>query len=571
MATPQAVPTALYDTHRAVLERALQACATRAFFSPFKESPSRKLHGEERPVEGEARFNAMLGKPFDLDQPGTVGEIGHEISPYTRRPLGVRYPKSDPDQLFAAAKAAMKPWNRLTAEERAGVCLEMCFDLEEQTFANAHATMHTAGQSYLMAFSGSGANALDRGVEALAYAYKALKDVPQNAQWEKDFGRTGMVTLKKSYVTRPRGVAVVVCCATFPLWNAYPAVFANLMTGNAAILKPHPNGVLPVAMAVKRMRETLIRAGLDPNMVLLAADEREEPVTIPLLKHPDCAIIDYTGSQRFGLWIEEHCADKLVYTETAGCNAAVVESSDNLNAAIGGLANGVCGFSSQMCTSPQNVHAPASGVRDGAEMLDFDAFAARFVDAIERRVADPAKAAGLCATVQAADTLTLIETMREKANAAGAKVLLDSRPYPHPNFPDAQTATPMVIEVTPDQLDLYGEEVFGPVCFLIREPSAEAALTNAATIAKTRGAIASYLYSADPEFKADAQDAFAEAGASLWINMDDRMPINFAAAYSDYHVTGLNPAGNACLADLAFVADRFRIVQFREPVPAAAA
>jgi hypothetical protein len=26
-------------------------------------------------------------------------------------------------------------------------------------------------------------------------------------------------------------------------------------------------------------------------------------------------------------------------------------------------------------------------------------------------------------------------------------------------------------------------------------------------------------------------------------------------------VTGLNPAGNACLTDLAFVANRFRIVQ----------
>jgi hypothetical protein len=42
---------------------------------------------------------------------------------------------------------------------------------------------------------------------------------------------------------------------------------------------------------------------------------------------------------------------------------------------------------------------------------------------------------------------------------------------------------------------------------------------------------------------------------------------NFAAAYSDYHVTGLNPAGNACLADLAFVAGRFRIVQNRRPAP----
>jgi hypothetical protein len=43
------------------------------------------------------------------------------------------------------------------------------------------------------------------------------------------------------------------------------------------------------------------------------------------------------------------------------------------------------------------------------------------------------------------------------------------------------------------------------------------------------------------------------------------MPLNFAAAYSDYHVTGLNPAGNATLTDLAFVASRFRITQVRAP------
>jgi hypothetical protein len=48
------------------------------------------------------------------------------------------------------------------------------------------------------------------------------------------------------------------------------------------------------------------------------------------------------------------------------------------------------------------------------------------------------------------------------------------------------------------------------------------------------------------------------------------MPLNFAAAYSDYHVTGLNPAGNASLTDLAFVAGRFRITQSRRPAGAAA-
>ena len=49
------------------------------------------------------------------------------------------------------------------------------------------------------------------------------------------------------------------------------------------------------------------------------------------------------------------------------------------------------------------------------------------------------------------------------------------------------------------------------------------------------------------------------------INLTGAMPLNFAAAYSDYHVTGLNPAGNASLTNLAFVADRFGIAQSRRP------
>ena len=50
--------------------------------------------------------------------------------------------------------------------ERVGICLEMLARAGDPLalFVNAHATMHTAGQSYIMAFAGCGANALDRGV-----------------------------------------------------------------------------------------------------------------------------------------------------------------------------------------------------------------------------------------------------------------------------------------------------------------------------------------------------------------------------------------------------------------------
>lgn len=551
-----------FTKHRAVLEAALNACATRVYWSPFTESPSKALHAEGAHQAGKDAFIARLNKPFELEQPGTIGRTGHEISPYTQNPLGIDYPRIDIDQAMAASKMAMQSWKKTAPEERVGLCLEIAFAMEKQCFENAYATMHTAGQAFLMAFSGSGPNALDRGVEALTYAYKAMIDIPSSASWTKTFGKKGEVTLKKNYRLMPRGTAIVVCCATFPMWNAYPAIFANLSTGNPVIVKPHPNGILPVAIAIKKMRDILISAGQDPNLVILAADTRDDPITIALLQHADTAIIDYTGSQSFGTWIEQNCASKLVYTETAGCNGVVVHSTDNLDGMVSGLANALCGFSAQMCTSPQNIHIPRDGFESDKGHVSFDEFKTLLTATISNCLTDPRRAAAMCGAIQADQSLDILDKLRADKRVS---IALDSRPYEHPEFETARTATPLVLEIEHSARALYQEEHFAPVSFLIKEDSADAALSNAAGLAKKFGAISSYLYSADSEFTEAAQNAFAEAGASLWCNMTVPMPINFSAAYSDFHVTGLNPAGNACLSDLAFVANRFRIIQFRSP------
>ena len=174
------------------------------------------------------------------------------------------------------------------------------------------------------------------------------------------------------------------------------------------------------------------------------------------------------------------------------------------------------------------------------------------VSKVRANLSSPEKCMKLCATIQADETLDLIRDMRDKA-----PILLDSVPYDHPDFPKARTATPLMLEVMPDDKALYDQEHFGPISFVIREENRESALNTVTRMVRDHGAIASYAYSYDLAYLAQAQEAFAAAGASLWCNMTGRMPINFAAAYSDYHVTGLNKAGNACLTDLAFVANRF--------------
>ena len=58
------------------------------------------------------------------------------------------------------------------------------------------------------------------------------------------------------------------------------------------------------------------------------------------------------------------------------------------------------------------------------------------------------------------------------------------------------------------------------------------------------------------------------AGVNLSVNLTGGIFVNQSAAFSDFHVTGANPAGNASLTDAAFVASRFARAMWRRPVAA---
>lgn len=562
-------PEPLYERHRVRFEAAQRACRERGAWSPFADQPAAYPDHERARAAGQAAFEAVLGCEYRCEHPAAVQRVGEEISPYTKQPLGVRYRAADLDAQFAAARLAIDPWSSASIEARAGVILETLDRLyRERLFEIVYAVMHTTGQSYAMSYAGSGVNALDRGLEVLVYAVEAMRAVTPHARWERRFGSTP-IRLEKRYRLVPRGVAVCFTCASFPTWNAWPSMIASLATGNAVLVKPHPATVLPMAITVDVFRKVLAEQGFNPDLVQLAVDSTEDPIGKRIVKHPGCAIVDFTGSARFGAWVEQHAAPALCFTETAGCNAVVLDSCDDLDAVIRSLATTLCLFSAQMCTSPQNLYVPADGIRVGrgederrVSPQEFGAMLAAAVDAIG---SDPRKAAAILATIQSPATLLLLEHLRREGERRG-RVLLAPHRYVHPEFPDARTSTPLIIAVTPAEHDLYREERFGPVSFVITLPDARAALAAATADVHERGGLTAFVYSTDPTFLSAAEEGFARAGAQLTINLTGPMPLNFAAAYSDYHVTGLNPAGNASLTDAAFVASRFRIAQSRQPV-----
>jgi phenylacetic acid degradation protein paaN len=551
-----------FEQHRAMLDGALKAVAERTYWSAAPETPSGKIYGETAKADAEAAFKAQLGKPFDLEHPG-AGRLGKEESPWGF-PLGITYPAASMDELAAASRAAGAAWAAAGIEARVGVCLEIIARLNKQSFAIANAVQHTSGQPFAMAFQAGGPHAQDRALEAVAYAYAEMTRVPARAHWEKpQGGGQEPLRMDKQWRIAPRGVAVTIGCSTFPTWNSYPGMFASLTTGNTVIVKPHPAAILPLALTVRICRDVLKEAAFDPNVVLLAVDEAAAPITKELVTHPDVAIVDFTGSPAFGRWVRENAKDAQVYTEEAGVNSIVIDSTPSFKGMCGNIAFSLVLYSGQMCTAPQNIFVPRDGIDSDEGRKSFEEVARGIAGAVEKLIGNSERAAALLGTIQSEATAARVKSVSGKAT-----VLLASKEYQIAGAPAARTATPAIFVADVADVSLYGEEQFGPISFVVGTADTREAIDKAVDLARTKGAITGSVYSTSLAVLDEAADRFTAAGVNLSCNLTGGVYVNQNAAFSDYHVSGANPAGNACLTDAAFVANRFRAIGIRRPAAA---
>ena len=545
--------------HAELLDRALQAIAARAYWSPYPESPSPKVYGETAKDEQEAAFKALLGKPFEIaGHPSDQPAIGDEVSPYGPK-LGVTYPSAKLKTLVEASIDAGQGWEEAPSDVRAGVLLEIIERLNRQSFLIASAVSMTSGQAFMMAFQAGGPHAQDRALEAVAYAVAEQRRVPAPARWEKPQGKGDPIRLDKEWRIIPRGVGLVIGCATFPTWNTYPGLFASLATGNSVIVKPHPQAILPAAISVKIAREVIAEAGFDPNLVLLAADTAQKPITMKLAAMDEVEIIDYTGSSQFGQWLRDNLGHKQLYLEEAGINAIAVTAAPNFRAMCDNIAFSLSLYSGQMCTAPQNIFVPKKGIETDEGHKSFDEVGAGIAAAVDRLLSDPARARGVLGAIQNAATLRRIADARKLG-----RVIRDSGEVEGAG--EARMATPLIVAVDAKDHKVFGEERFGPISFLIACKDELEAVHEASLSIFSVGGITAALYATDPEVIRLAERAFARAGVNLSVNLTGNIFVNQSAAFSDFHATGANPAANAALADPAFVANRFRVVAVRKMV-----
>ncbi|MFD8216783.1 phenylacetic acid degradation protein PaaN [Streptomyces sp. NPDC059697] len=552
--------------HRPTLDQALEAIRTRAYWSPHPEHP--KAYGENGSLsmpEGKAAFDALLGSRLDLGQPGTDDWVGGETSPYGIE-LGVTYPHADVDVLLPAMRAGQRAWRDAGAEMRALVCLEILKRIADRTHEFAHAVMHTSGQAFMMAFQAGGPHAQDRALEAVAYAYVEQVRTPDTAEWTKPQGKRDPLAMTKQFTPVPRGIALMIGCNTFPTWNGYPGLFASLATGNAVLVKPHPRAVLPLALTVQVAREVLAEAGFDPNLVALAAERPGEGIAKTLAVRPEIRIIDYTGSTAFGDWLETHARQAQVYTEKAGVNTVIVESTDDYKGMLSNLAFSLSLYSGQMCTTPQNLLIPRDGIRTEEGSKSYDEVVADLARSVDGLLGDDARANGLLGAIVNPDVKARLE-----AAAGLGEVALASREIANPEFPDAVVRTPVIVKLDgarkywegADDEAAYMNECFGPVSFAVAVDSAGDAVELLRRTVREKGAMTVGAYTTDEVVEEAVQEACLEECAQLSLNLTGGVYVNQTAAFSDFHGSGGNPAANAALCDGGFVANRFRVVEVR--------
>jgi len=250
------------------------------------------------------------------------------------------------DQAVAAAVRAFPAWRDAGADRRAEILGRVAAGLRERRHELTAWIVYEAGKPWAEA-DGDVAEAID-----FVEYYRARA---RELQRPLTLGRRrGEVN---HYSRGPRGVVGVIAPWNFPLAILTGMTSAALATGNTVVMKPAEQ----TPMIAARLMEVFEAAGVPPGVVNYAPG-RGEVAGDRLVRHPDVALIAFTGSQEIGTRIYATAAAapgtrmlKRVVAEMGGKNAIIVDDDADLDEAVQGILASAFGYAGQKCSACSRV------------------------------------------------------------------------------------------------------------------------------------------------------------------------------------------------------------------------
>ncbi|MCW2682826.1 MAG: gabD [Blastococcus sp.] len=378
------------------------------------------------------------------------------INPATGETLRTFEPLSDDalEDKLARAATAWASYRRTSPQQRAG-WLRAAADVLDAD-ADAIAELMTTEMGKTLAAAKAETGKCATGLRWYAEHGPALLE-PER----KDAEAVGATD---AYVVhQPIGVVLAIMPWNFPLWQAMRFAAPALMAGNVGLLK-HASNVPQTALL---MEELFRRAGFpdDVFQTLLIGSGTIEKV----LRDDRVAAATLTGSAPAGQSVASIAGDALKRTvlELGGSDPFIVMPSADLDTAAGVAVTARNQNNGQSCIAAKRffVH------RDVA--AEFTRLFAEKIAALSvGDPMDPATDVGPLATESGRDD---VERYVQDAVGKGATVLVGGKRVDRPGWFYEPT---LLSGITPD-MDLYFEEVFGPVAALFTVDSLDEALAIA--------------------------------------------------------------------------------------------
>jgi succinate-semialdehyde dehydrogenase/glutarate-semialdehyde dehydrogenase len=378
------------------------------------------------------------------------------INPATGETLRTFEPLSDDalEDKLARAATAWASYRRTSPQQRAG-WLRAAADVLDAD-ADAIAELMTTEMGKTLAAAKAETGKCATGLRWYAEHGPALLE-PER----KDAEAVGATD---AYVVhQPIGVVLAIMPWNFPLWQAMRFAAPALMAGNVGLLK-HASNVPQTALL---MEELFRRAGFpdDVFQTLLIGSGTIEKV----LRDDRVAAATLTGSAPAGQSVASIAGDALKRTvlELGGSDPFIVMPSADLDTAAGVAVTARNQNNGQSCIAAKRffVH------RDVA--AEFTRLFAEKIAALSvGDPMDPDTDVGPLATESGRDD---VERYVQDAVGKGATVLVGGKRVDRPGWFYEPT---LLSGITPD-MDLYFEEVFGPVAALFTVDSLDEALAIA--------------------------------------------------------------------------------------------
>ncbi|NTG90930.1 aldehyde dehydrogenase family protein [Agrobacterium rhizogenes] len=389
-------------------------------------------------------------------RPAAATHTFADINPTTRLPYATVADGdvSDIESAIAAAKVAQPAWEALPPAARSGFFYKAAeiFQSSQEKFVNA-----------LMEETGSG---LGKAMFECSLIPLALREAAALTTRATGEILPSNIPGKVNTISRTAaGVVGVISPWNFPLYLSLRGFVYALALGNTAVLKPSEDSPVSGGTILAELFEA---AGLPSGVfnVVTCSRDKVKAVAAAMINDPRVARISFTGSTAVGREVATTSAAqfKRVVLELGGKNPVVVLDDADVDYAVNVAFFSAFLHQGQICMSADKIIV--------ARNL-YDSFVEKLIAKVSMfEPLEPSNPMAVIAPIINDRQLDRIDRLVKSARDAGATIHLGGEKLGPFYRPTVMTG------VTRD-MDIYHEEIFGPVAFVIPADSEEEAIALA--------------------------------------------------------------------------------------------